>query len=127
MDRETKIMENINKSMPIGQHIILDLYDCENVCKPWPVLREMFLNGLKNANFTVLSDHHHQFEPHGISGMFILAESHCSFHIWDELKYVSLDVYWCGRNCDDQKLINTITEYFNPGKVEYKYLDRGFI
>ena len=110
----------------LGQHIILDLYECSNVDKSWHCLNTMFCRGLYEGNFTVISDHH-QFEPHGISGIFILAESHLSVHIWVELNFVSLDVYWCGKACDDQKLINTITEYFKPQKVDYKYFDRGII
>ena len=110
----------------LGQHIILDLYGCSNVNKPWLDLQKMFRHGLQEGKFTVISDHHHQFEPHGVSGVFVLAESHLSFHIWVELNFVSLDVYWCGKSCDEQKLINIITQYFSPNKVEYKYIDRGF-
>lgn len=111
---------------PIGYHTILDLYNCSNTEQECDEIKSIFLNGLLEGNFTVLSNHFHQFEPHGLSGIFILAESHLSLHIWEELKYVSLDIYWCGKTCDEQKLINKIIPFFNPKNVEYKHLHRGF-
>ncbi len=109
----------------LGQHILLDLYHCQNADKPWEHLKDVFYEGLQQGNFTVLNDHHHTFEPHGVSGMFILAESHLSFHIWVELGFVSLDVYWCGASCDEQKLINIITDFFKPEKLDYQFVQRG--
>ena len=109
----------------LGQHILLDLYHCQNADKPWDDLKEIFYKGLNAGNFTVLNDHHHTFEPHGVSGMFILAESHLSFHIWVEKQFVSLDIYWCGSSCDEQKLVNIITAYFLPEKLDYHFVQRG--
>jgi len=110
----------------LGKHILLDLYDCVNVINPLEEIQIVFQTGLELGNFTVITSHYHQFEPHGISGVFVLAESHCSFHIWVELNFVSLDVYWCGKNCDEQKLINRLVEYFTPKRVNFKYIERGY-
>jgi len=109
----------------LGQHILLDLYNCQNADSPWVDLKNMFMRGLNKGNFTVLNDHHHEFEPHGVSGVFILAESHLSFHIWTELNFVSLDIYWCGSSCNEQALINEISEFFTPEAIEYKFVERG--
>lgn len=110
----------------LGQHILLDCYDCVNTDSDWDKLKEVFYKGLQEGNFTVLNDHHHTFEPHGISGVFILSESHLSLHIWTELNFISLDIYWCGKKCDEQVLVNNIIHFFNPKRIEYKYIDRGF-
>ena len=113
---------------PLGQHITLDLYRCQNTAASWnDSIRLMFLEALSKGKFNVLCDHHHQFEPHGVSGVFILAESHLSVHIWTELNFVSLDEFWCGDQCDEQVLINTISDYFLPEEVEFKYIPRGFL
>lgn len=110
----------------LGQHVILDLYNCKNADADWDQLEKIFSEALCLGNFTVLTNHHHSFEPHGVSGVFVLAESHTSFHIWMELNYVSLDVYWCGKSCDIQKFSNHIIDFFAPESLDYKYLDRGF-
>lgn len=110
----------------LGQHYILDMYECQNTNASWDQLKEMFLKGLKAGHFTVLTEHHHQFEPHGVSGVFVLAESHLSFHIWTELKFVSLDVYWCGAKCDSDLLLDGIYDFFSPKFTQDKFFKRGF-
>ena len=109
----------------LGKHIILDLYDCVNSDKTQKDLDCLFYDALIKANFTVIDKFLHQFEPHGVSGVFVLAESHLAFHIWTELNFVSLDVYWCGQNCNEQMLINNIVYYFKPKKVNFRFLNRG--
>lgn len=121
MVRKTEDMENL------GQHILLDLYNCRNTSPDKTSQQlEVFEHGLRLGNFTVLDSFYHEFEPQGISGVFVLAESHLSFHIWAELGFASIDIYWCGSKCNEQELINMVCDYFRPESVDYKYFKRGF-
>jgi len=45
---------------------------------------------------TVLSGHFHQFEPHGVSGVLVISESHFAVHTWPELGYAAIDLFTCG-------------------------------
>ena len=42
----------------------------------------------------------HRFEPQGVSGTVILAESHLSIHTWPEKGYAAMDFYTCGDHTD---------------------------
>ena len=77
-----------NSPKSIGHYILLDLYDCQNSYEPLESLGQIFSEGLQKGNFTVVSQHHHTFEPHGISGVYVLSESHFAYHIWCELNFV---------------------------------------
>jgi S-adenosylmethionine decarboxylase len=110
----------------LGRHILIDWYGCENVDAPWEELREFFYSSLMNCKFNVLSDHHHQFQPHGLSVMFILAESHFAGHIWVEEKFISFDLYWCGKSCEEMKFLDVLRNYFKPKKEELQFFQRGF-
>ena len=111
--------------MEIGQHRIIDLYDCVNADKSQEVITKFFFNALKKSNFTVISEHCHEFEPQGLSGVYVLAESHFTFHIWVEYNFVSIDVYWCGKSCDDDNLISLILDFFKPKRMESHFIKRG--
>ena len=39
---------------------------------------------------------HHRFEPQGVTGLALLAESHISIHTWPESGYAAVDVFTCG-------------------------------
>ena len=38
----------------------------------------------------------HQFEPQGLTGIVLLAESHISIHTWPEKGEAAIDVFTCG-------------------------------
>lgn len=50
----------------------------------------------KAIDATVLSGHFHQFEPHGVSGVLVISESHFAVHTWPELGYAAIDLFTCG-------------------------------
>jgi S-adenosylmethionine/arginine decarboxylase-like enzyme len=39
---------------------------------------------IKKAGFTVLGGCEHFFQPHGYTGLVLLAESHLAYHTWPE-------------------------------------------
>jgi S-adenosylmethionine decarboxylase len=38
----------------------------------------------------------HRFDPQGVTGLALLAESHISIHTWPESGYAAVDVFTCG-------------------------------
>ncbi|MDX2062625.1 MAG: adenosylmethionine decarboxylase [Bacteroidia bacterium] len=51
---------------------------------------------LAQAGATVVAELVHRFEPQGVTGVFVLKESHCAFHSWPELGVLTVDVFTCG-------------------------------
>ena len=49
----------------------------------------------------------HRFEPQGLTGIVLLAESHISIHTWPERGEAAIDVFTCGKR--DSK---AIAEFF---------------
>ncbi|HEY6450350.1 MAG TPA: adenosylmethionine decarboxylase, partial [Candidatus Cybelea sp.] len=54
----------------------------------------------KAAGATIMESAFHRFEPQGVSGTVILAESHLSIHTWPEMGYAAMDFYTCGDHTD---------------------------
>ena len=52
------------------------------------------------ARATIMESAFHRFEPQGVSGTVILAESHLSIHTWPEKGYAAMDFYTCGDHTD---------------------------
>ena len=50
----------------------------------------------KGAGATLLNLITHQFQPQGVTGLALLAESHISIHTWPESGYAAIDVFTCG-------------------------------
>ena len=50
---------------------------------------------------TVVGERFYQFEPQGVTGTVLLAESHIAIHTWPEAGFVTVDVYVCNCTTDN--------------------------
>ncbi len=81
----------------VGKHCILELYDCDSQkLDDEAFLRETITSAAKQAGATLLQLITHRFEPQGVTGLALLAESHISIHTWPESGYAAVDVFTCG-------------------------------
>jgi len=71
----------------------------------------------KRAGATVVQTYIHHFNPIGLSGVLIIAESHIAIHTWPEENYASFDIYTCG--CPDiaKRICTEITQIFKPKRT----------
>lgn len=106
-----------------GSHIIIDLYNAEGLNDQARIETAM-LECIDEAGATLLHIHLHPFEPTGVSGVAVLAESHISVHTWPENGYAAFDVFMCG-DAKPEKCIDILGRAFNAGRVEVKQLRRG--
>jgi len=82
-----------------SKHLLLELYrcDCEKL-NDESFLRCTLNRAAKLANATVLNLIINKFEPHGVTAIALLAESHISIHTWPESNYSAVDIFTCGQN-----------------------------
>ena len=78
----------------------------------------------KKCDFTVVSKAFHQFEPHGTTGVLVLAESHFSAHTYPEHNKVYIDVFCCNPNFDPEFCIATIEQEFVALKGSWQVIPR---
>src|SRR5580704_17921142 len=76
------------------------------------------------ASATLLLIHLHHFQPSGVSGVAVLAESDISIHTWPEAGYAALDVFMCGA-ADPDKCIPVLREAFSAKRVGVNEMLRG--
>ena len=81
----------------VGKHCILELYECDpSRLDDESFLRTTITTAAKRAGATLLNLITHRFEPQGVTGLALLAESHISIHTWPESGYAAVDVFTCG-------------------------------
>jgi S-adenosylmethionine decarboxylase len=92
---------DLNKLKALGRHIVCEL----SGCRPFLLsdidgIAAMMIEAAKAARATIMESAFHRFEPEGVSGTVILAESHISIHTWPEKGYAAMDFYTCGDHTD---------------------------
>jgi S-adenosylmethionine decarboxylase len=63
-------------------------------------------------------------EDHGVTGVVVLAESHCSIHTFPEKGYCFVDIFSC-KEFDTKTALNEIVEAFESNKFDVQVLKRG--
>ena len=108
-----------------GTHLIVDLWQAQNL-NDAGLIEKTLVECIKAANATLLHFHIHAFEPNGLSGVAVLAESHITFHSWPDQGYMALDIFMCGK-AEPHKCIPILKRAFQPGSVQISDLKRGVV
>jgi len=69
----------------------------------------------------------HLFNPHGISGVVVIAESHLAVHTWPEYGYSAVDIFTCGEEVDPWRAFHYLKERLRAGSTSTVEVHRGRI
>ena len=106
-----------------GVHLIVDLHEAEGL-NDIDLIERTLRRCVDAAQATLLHIHLHHFQPNGVSGVAVLAESHISIHTWPDAGYAALDVFMCGQANPDA-CIPVLREAFQAKRVEVNEILRG--
>jgi S-adenosylmethionine decarboxylase len=106
-----------------GVHLIVDLHGAHGL-DDIDLIETTLRRCVDAARATLLHVHLHHFEPNGVSGVAVLAESHISIHTWPDAGYAALDVFMCGK-ADPDACIPVLREAFRAERVEVNEILRG--
>jgi S-adenosylmethionine decarboxylase len=106
-----------------GVHLIVDLHGAERL-DDIDHIEATLRRCVSAAQATLLHIHLHHFQPNGVSGVAVLAESHISIHTWPEAGYAALDVFMCG-SANPDACIPVLREAFSAKEVGVDEILRG--
>ena len=115
-----------NRPDGLGAHLLVDLYGCPGeLLNDLERLQEVTLRACREAGATVLDSTFRSFEPQGVSGIVLVAESHFSFHAWPEHGYLALDFFTCGQTVQPRRAMEIFIDAFQPARWESSLHARG--
>ncbi len=82
------------------------------------------MRAAKECGATILDDLFHQFQPFGVSGVVLIAESHISIHTWPENGFAAADIFTCGE-MQPQVAIDIMKKDFRAKEATVKVVVRG--
>ena len=81
----------------VARHLIAEYYRCDSaVLDDVGRIRSALLRAVERVGATPVGEAFHPFEPEGVSGVVLIAESHFSIHTWPARGYVAIDIFTCG-------------------------------
>jgi len=112
----------------LGKQLLLELKGCDKeVMNDLGFLKEVMMKAANEAGATVLGDSFHQFNPHGVSGAVIIAESHLFIHTWPEYGYAAVDIFTCGDSVQPEKAAEILVRELGAKNHSVLELQRGLL
>ena len=112
----------------LGQHVLAELFECDpNILNNVTMVEKLMTEAALECGATIVQKCFHMFNPYGVSGVVIIAESHLAIHTWPELGYAAVDLFTCGDKCDPKVSYEYLKKMFNSRNASYTELKRGII
>jgi len=112
----------------LGRHILLEAYGCDvSILNDTHRIKEVLTEAALLADAHIVGAAFHQFNPHGVSGVIIIAESHISIHTWPEYGYAAIDIFTCGEDLKCDIACKHIITEFKSSRSAIVELKRGIV
>jgi S-adenosylmethionine decarboxylase len=112
----------------LGRHLLVELHDCnKEVLNNLGLLRDIMVKAAIDCGAVVLGDSFHHFNPQGVSGVVIIAESHLSIHTWPEYGYAAVDIFTCGTFVNPDKAAEVLIEKLGSKNHSIMEIPRGIL
>ncbi len=110
----------------LGRHLVVELTHCDRTLLNDQDFIERSLNeAVRHSGATKVESVFHAYNPQGVSGVVVIAESHCSIHTWPEYGYAAVDFFTCGETVDPYKACQSLQTLLKAGETSTKELKRG--
>lgn len=108
--------------------MLLELYDCDpEAINNLEVVKASMVEAAKRAQATIVDVVFHEFNPVGISGVVVIAESHLAIHTWPEHRYAAVDVFSCGEVLQPELAADYLVEQLGAARASVVELQRGVL
>lgn len=112
----------------LGYHILLEFYNCDKkALNSRKLIESTLMEAARRSKAHIVQSVFHQFNPHGVSGVVVISESHFSVHTWPEYGYAAVDLFSCGESIDYNVAMNYIAEKLKSKHVTSVALQRGLL
>jgi len=116
----------VSKKEALGDHILLEFHGCpSHIIEDSDRVEKIFLEAARISRAHIVNSLFHKFNPHGVSGIIVISESHFAIHTWPEHEYAALDLFSCSKNIDLESTIQYLKENLKPKAVSTVELKRG--
>lgn len=112
--------------MFLARHTLLELHGCAPaLLQNAEALKPALVDAVRQGGGTIVTEVFHNFSPHGVSGVIVIAESHVAIHTWPEHGFAAVDIFSCSPALDQDLIQRLISTALQAARVEQRVFDRG--
>lgn len=112
----------------LGRHILVEYFGCDRkILNNLDSIKRFMDEAAIRSGATIVDNVFHLFNPHGVSGVVVIAESHLAIHTWPEYGYAAVDLFTCGETVDPWKAFEFLKEKLGSNHSTTMEMKRGQI
>ena len=110
----------------LGQHTLIELYGCNPArLERAREVRTLLCAAVRAGGGTIVKAVFHNFNPHGVSGVVVIAESHVTIHTWPEHAYAAADIFSCSPALKHDVIRRQLKRALAARRISWKSFRRG--
>lgn len=112
----------------LGRQIVVEFYGCnQQTLNDVAAIKRSMRGAAIAAGATIVQDAFHLFNPHGVSGVVVIAESHLAIHTWPEYGYAAVDLFTCGDDVSPDLAFQHLKSHLEAGSFSAMEMKRGIL
>jgi S-adenosylmethionine decarboxylase len=113
--------------MNLGTHYLAEFFNCDRqIINDVTRIERIMIEATERSGARIIKPFFHQFNPQGISGVIVIAESHFAIHTWPEHGYTAVDLFSCA-DFDYKSALNHIRISIGAGQHSVALIRRGIL
>ena len=110
----------------LGEHVLVDYHGCNpEMLDDVGYLQEAMVRTAEAIGAHIVTVEFHEFNPIGVSGVVVIAESHLTIHTWPEHGYAAVDLFTCGQNMQIDVGVELLQEALGATSRQTREFERG--
>ena len=112
--------------MPVGAHVLLNVYDVPDITTLTFLSRgrQLLEQIVRDLHLHVVAQTGHQFTPGGYTYAYVLSESHFTIHTYPEHKSCYIDIFCCASAFNPVQALQCVKSVFQTDNVAYHLIQR---
>jgi S-adenosylmethionine decarboxylase len=109
-----------------GTHVLCDISEIDPLrIIDNSLILEAIRLGIEEAGAHVCGMQRKDFEPNGITAVYVLSESHVSVHTYPDRRSLFIDAFTCGSTCRPERIVDSLLRALGPCEHRLSVLYRG--
>ena len=110
----------------LGRHVLAEFTNCNcTLLNSIEKIEKHLTESARQSGATIVKSVFHRYNPHGVSGVIVIAESHISIHTWPEYGYAAVDFFTCGESVDPMRACGYLRNALCAGEAQITEIARG--
>jgi S-adenosylmethionine decarboxylase len=115
---------NVAPEVKLGVHILGEFLNCESIPNKTDELQKVMEKAAKMMDAHIVKSVFHEFNPYGLSGVIVIAESHFAIHTWPEYRCAAVDLFSCSE-LHVEKAFEFLKNSFGAKELDILRIPRG--